>query len=56
MYVRTRCANFCLDDWDFSHECAWMSDLSSFKKLSEQEGTVTYPNGAVPEMKGEERE
>lgn len=35
VHAFTRCANSCPDEWDFSHESAWMSDLSGFKKTSE---------------------
>lgn len=47
----TRCATSGPYEWDFSHESAWMSDLSGFKKLSEWEGTLTHPDGLVLENK-----
>lgn len=33
MRVYTRWPYFSLDEWDFSHQSAWMFDLSGFKKL-----------------------
>lgn len=35
------CADSRPDECDFSHETAWMSDLSGFKKLSRVGGHLT---------------